>query len=59
MNRGNTLVLAASLLAAVAMGVGVAAHVPDAGAGISAALLGGLTALMLGGWLSARAALAR
>lgn len=59
MNFANVLVLGGSALAAAVAGGLVGSSVPDAGAGISAALLTGLGALMLGGWLSAQRAPAR
>lgn len=58
-NRENARVLGVSLLVAALVGGLTASRASDAGAGISAALLGGLTALMLGGWLSTRRAVAR
>ncbi|MBE7486173.1 MAG: hypothetical protein HS104_40155 [Polyangiaceae bacterium] len=48
-----------SVLVAALVGGLTASWVPDVGAGISAALLSGLTALMLGGWLSTHRAVAR
>lgn len=58
-NPENARILGGSLLVAALVGGLTASRVSDAGAGISAALLSGLTALMLGGWLSARRAVAR
>ncbi|MCL4749535.1 MAG: hypothetical protein KJ015_05220 [Myxococcales bacterium] len=59
MNPGNAWVLGGSVLVAALVGGLTASWVPDVGAGISAALLSGLTALMLGGWLSTHRAVAR
>ena len=59
MKSGNYWVLACAALAASSVGGLSLSWVPDAGAGISAALLGGLSTLMLGGWLTAERAPAR
>lgn len=51
MKLANALVLAGSAVSA-SLALGLTLRW-DAGAGVSAALLGGLGAMMLGGWLSA------
>ena len=57
MKTANAWVLGGALLAAASIGGLVRYWVPDAEAGVSAALLGGLGALMLGGWAATRHAL--
>ncbi|MCC6665158.1 MAG: hypothetical protein IT375_15515 [Polyangiaceae bacterium] len=56
MSAANTLVLVASMAVGVAVGGLWVRAVPDLGSGVSAGLLAGLGALMIGGSLSARLA---
>jgi hypothetical protein len=55
-SAANTLVLVASMALGLAVGGLWARAVPDLGSGVSAGLLAGLGALMIGGSVSARLA---
>ena len=54
MNTANAWVLGGALVVAASIGGLARCLDADAGAGVSAALLAGLGALMLGGWAAAR-----